>query len=128
MDGSMLAIAREGGVAAVYEVEYDANNVPTLSDEEKYLVTWGGDADIALAMDFDPAGNLYIVSDTKKGLMVYSLPKVDNSYTTRVSYYQKGEGLNNVGSDNDVRKVLRNGQVMIIKNGRTYNTLGVEMK
>lgn len=128
MDGSMLAIAREGGVAAVYEVEYDANNVPTLSEEEKFAITWGGDADIALAMDFDPAGNLYIVSDTKKGLMVYSLPKVDNSYTTRVSYYQKGEGLNNVGSDNDVRKVLRNGQVMIIKNGRTYNTLGVEMK
>ena len=125
-DGSMLAIAREGGVVAVYDVEYDANNVPSLSDE-KFLINWGGDADIALALAFDPAGNLYIVSATSERLLVYALPKIDNSYTTRIAYNQHSD-LKNTGAETGVQKVLRNGQVLILKDGKTYNAVGIEVK
>ncbi|MBO4621685.1 MAG: hypothetical protein J5635_03330, partial [Paludibacteraceae bacterium] len=125
-DGSRLAIAREGGVVAVYDVEYDSNNVPTLSDE-KFLINWGSDADIALALDFDPAGNLYIVSSTNERLMVYALPTASNSYTTRIAYHH-GTDLQNTSAESRVQKVLRNGQVLILKDGHTYNALGVEIK
>jgi hypothetical protein len=126
-DGSMLAISREGGVVAVYDVTYDANNVPTLS-EEKFLINWGNDADISLALAFDPAGNLYIVSATSERLMVYALPKLDNSYTTRISYGQHSALHNEMDTQTGVQKVLRNGQVLIIKGEKTYNALGVELR
>lgn len=126
-DGSLVAIAREGGVVAVYSVEYDVDNVPTIPEEETFLITWGADDDVALALDFDPAGNLYIVSATNERLMVYSLPKVDNSYSTRVAYYQKGEGFDNVRGKTNVQKVIRNGQVLILKDGKTYSVMGVEL-
>ena len=125
-DGSMLAIAREGGVVAVYDVEYDANNVPSLSDE-KFLINWGGDADIALALAFDPAGNLYIVSATSERLLVYALPKIDNSYTTRIAYNQHSD-LRNAGAETGVQKVLRNGQVLILKGEKIYNAVGVQLR
>ena len=105
---------------------YDANNVPSLS--EKYVIEWGKSG-WAVACEFDAAGNLYVISSSIERLMVFSLPKLVNSYTTRVPYKKQEVGIRNIGGqDNDVRKVLRNGQVLIIKNGRTYNALGVEMK
>ncbi|MBO7545322.1 MAG: N-acetylmuramoyl-L-alanine amidase [Paludibacteraceae bacterium] len=126
-DGSMLAIAREGGVVAVYDVEYDANNVPSLS-EEKFLINWGSDSDYSIGLDFDIAGNLYITSYTNERLMVYALPKIDNSYTTRISYNHHGEGLWNTDEQTHVRKVVRDGQILILKGDKTYNALGVELR
>ena len=126
VDGSLLAIARETGTVAVYDVTYDANNVPSLS--EKYVIEWGKSG-WAIACEFDAAGNLYVISSSIERLMVFSLPKLVNQYTTRVPYQKQEVGIKNVGGkDNDVRKVLRNGQVLIIKDGHTYNALGVEMK
>ena len=40
-------------------------------------------------MDFDPAGNLYIVSESNERLMVYSLPNQNNVYTTRIPLRNK---------------------------------------
>ena len=126
VDGSLLAIARETGVVAVYDVEYDANNVPTLT--EKYVIDWWTKGYVS-AIDFDPAGNLYILSSSNERLMVYSLPKLVNSYTTRITFKQEEEsGVKNVKAKDNVRKLVRNGQVLIIKGDRTYNALGVELK
>ncbi len=124
-DGSLLAIARETGVVAVYEVEYNAANVPTLT--EKYVIEWGS-AGYAIACDFDAAGNLYIVSSSNERLMVYSLPKRVNSYTTRVAYKQEETALPTVREANEVRKIIRDGQVLIIRDGRTFNALGQQVK
>ena len=125
-EGDLLAIAREGGVVAVYGVEYDANNVPSLT--EKYEVNWGADGDVALGLDFDAAGNLYITTNTSQRLKVYALPKLVNSYTTRISYHQKGQAISSVQAETTVQKVIRNGQVLIIRNGQVFNSLGQQLK
>ena len=125
VDGSLLAIARETGVVAVYDVEYDANNVPTLT--EKYVIEWGKSG-WAIACEFDAAGNLYVISSSIERLMVFSLPKLVNSYTTRVPYKKQDVGFKNIGGQDDtVRKVVRDGQVLIIKGDKTYNVLGAEL-
>ena len=80
VDGSMIALATESGYVKIWEVEYDNNDVPTLTP--KYEINWG--TGTAMGIDFDAAGNLYIVSNSYERLMVYSMPKVDNTYTTRV--------------------------------------------
>ena len=80
VDGSMIALATESGYVKIWDVEYDKNDVPTLTP--KYEINWG--VGPAMGIDFDAAGNLYIVSNSYERLMVYSMPKVDNTYTTRV--------------------------------------------
>ncbi len=81
-DGSLVALGTEYGTVKIWEVEYDAAGAPTLT--EKYIIKWS-DADVVtMGMDFDAAGNLYIVSNTNERLMVYALPNTNNTYTTRV--------------------------------------------
>ena len=80
VDGSMIALATESGFVKIWDVEYDKNDAPTLTP--KYEINWGTGP--AMGIDFDAAGNLYIVSNSYERLMVYSLPKTDNTYTTRV--------------------------------------------
>ena len=81
-DGSLVALGTEYGTVKVWNVEYDAAGKPTLT--EKYTIKWSDSDVVTMGMDFDAAGNLYIVSNTSERLMVYSLPKVNNSFTTRV--------------------------------------------
>ena len=81
-DGSLVALGTEYGTVKIWEVEYDATGKPTLT--EKYIIKWSENEVVTMGMDFDAAGNLYIVSNTNERLMVYSLPKTNNTYTTRV--------------------------------------------
>ena len=37
-------------------------------------------------------------------------------------------GFDNLGSQTNIRKIVRDGQVLIIRDGKTYNALGQEMK
>lgn len=37
-------------------------------------------------------------------------------------------GIDNLGSQTNIRKIVRDGQVLIIRDGKTYNALGQEMK
>ena len=82
VDGTLLALGTELGQVKVWDVTYNANGAPTLS--EKYIINWGDGAGVTMGMDFDAAGNLYIVSNSNERLMVYALPNTNNSYTTRV--------------------------------------------
>ena len=81
-DGSLVALGTEYGTVKVWEVEYDAAGKPTLT--EKYTIKWSENEVVTMGMDFDAAGNLYIVSNTNERLMVYALPNTNNSFTTRV--------------------------------------------
>ncbi len=127
VDGSRLAIGTEGGMVKVYDVEYNAANVPTLT--EVYTIQWASEGNTSF-IDFDAAGNLYIVSNSNERLMIYSLPKADNSYTTRIPYLREGTALEGVNAENavKVRKVVENGQVYIIKDNVKYNVLGTVVR
>lgn len=125
-DGSMVAIGRELGIVAVYDVNYNANNAPSLT--EKYIIDWGGGKGNTMGVDFDAAGNLYIVSNSNERLMIYALPKPLNAYTTRVPYFMADTAIEELEQQSSTEKIIRDGQVLIIKNGRTYNLLGQQVR
>lgn len=108
-DGSMIALGTELGQVTVWDVEYDSQNVPTLT--KKYVIDWGNGAGVTMAVDFDAAGNLYIVSNSNERLMVYALPKVSgNSYTTRIVTKKAADiddAVENI--ENDKKDVVRKG-------------------
>lgn len=81
-DGNTIAMGTELGTVKVWDIEYDKNNAPVLI--EKYVINWGDGKGVTMSCDFDAAGNLYIVSNSNERLMVYALPNVNNSYTTRI--------------------------------------------
>ena len=85
-DGSALAIGTKAGKVEVFNVVYDASNKPTLT--AKCSIDWGEATDYLQNMAFDAAGNLYLISNYNERLMVYSLPKSDNTYTTHASVKQ----------------------------------------
>lgn len=85
-DGNRLAIVISAGLTKVFDVNYD-NGVPELTPA--YDIQWGTSDDILFCMDFDAAGNLYMADNLKERLRVYSLPKLDNSYTTRISLHEE---------------------------------------
>ena len=83
VDGSVLVLGTEAGKALVFDATYDENNKPTLTP--KYTITWGGTSAYLQDAAFDAAGNLYLISNGNERLVIFSLPKADNSFTTRVS-------------------------------------------
>jgi hypothetical protein len=85
----------------VWEVEYDANGAPTLT--EKYTINWGEDKGVTMGVDFDAAGNLYIVSNSNERLMVYSLPNTNNTYATRIAYQYVPNAVENVVAETITR-------------------------
>ena len=100
-DGSMVALGTALGTVRVFDVEYDADNRPTLTDKCK--IVWANNVGNTTSMDFDPAGNLYIVSETNERLMVYSLPNATNAHTTRIPLHKEDviiDAVDNVNSVN----------------------------
>ncbi|MDR2125913.1 MAG: gliding motility-associated C-terminal domain-containing protein [Prevotellaceae bacterium] len=78
-DGNLLAIGTKVGIARVFEINYGAEGVSNLILKHE-LVT-GTSAQTHDAA-FDVAGNLYLVDNVTERLKVFTLPKVDNSFTT----------------------------------------------
>ncbi|MDR1090674.1 MAG: Ig-like domain-containing protein [Prevotella sp.] len=81
-DGTLLALGTRAGEVEVYSITYDAGNVPTLTLQ--HTISWWATTTSSYLTDiaFDAAGNLYMVSNGVERLIVYSLPKADNSFTT----------------------------------------------
>jgi hypothetical protein len=84
IDGSLLALSIDPGKAQIFDVTYGTNNKPALTP--KFTIEWGGTASYLQGAAFDVAGNLYLVSNGNERLMIYAMPKADNSYTTRVPH------------------------------------------
>ncbi len=85
-DGTMLAMGTKPGKVEIFNVVYDTNNKPTLTSN--CSIEWGKNTDYLQNIAFDVAGNLYLISNYNERLMVYSLPKPNNTYTTHVSVRQ----------------------------------------
>ena len=108
-DGTLLAMGTEYNTVKLWSIEYNAQGAPTLT--EQYTIKWGEGECVTMGVDFDAAGNLYIVSNTNERLMVYSLPNSNNSFTTRVPLnretyprVQKGEQPEDPGEETGMRK------------------------
>ena len=129
-NGNLLAIGREPGTVAVYSVTYAANGKPTLT--ERSVIKYSESECMTLGCDFDAAGNLYVVSPTNHRLMIFTMPKLNNSFTTRRSANLKEDetfsAVDQVSSDGKVtRKLIRDGQ-LLIDNGRAqYNAQGIKL-
>ena len=82
VDGNRLAIMTVAGVVKVFDITYDEQGP---APELAYTLEWGEADDICFGMDFDAAGNLYIAANIQERLIVYSLPNLQNTYTTRIS-------------------------------------------
>ncbi len=99
-DGNMIAVGAEKGTVKVWDVTYnETTGAPTLT--EKCIIEWGTTGN-TMGVDFDAAGNLYIVSNSNERLMVYALPNTNNTYTTRVPVregIQFPMGVDEVGAD-----------------------------
>ena len=109
-DGTLLAMGTEYCTVKLWSIEYNNEGAPILT--ELYTIVWGDGQYVTMGLDFDAAGNLYIVSNTNERLMVYALPNTNNTYTTRVPLnretyprVQKGDQPEeDPGEDTGVRK------------------------
>ncbi|MCH5220333.1 MAG: N-acetylmuramoyl-L-alanine amidase [Muribaculaceae bacterium] len=126
-DGKYLAIPNSNEVI-VTEVKFDSNGVPSLEYKWSIGSTYGTRPFDA---DFDVAGNLYVAyNDNGGGIGIWSLPKEDNSYTTKANdklNVVTSAGVNDVTNDgNDIvvedKIVSAGGDIVTV-----YNAMGVEV-
>ena len=135
-DGSLLAIGRELGTIAVYEVTYSSKGRPSL--KQRHVIDYGdnfGDC-VTMGCEFDAAGNLYVVSPTNGRLMIFTMPNLNNTYTTRRSGENVQDpndpepvvdGLQSVSNDAQVHKIICNGQLIIQRGDEQYNAQGIKL-
>lgn len=125
----ILAQGRSG-VVELFNVTYDAETgVPTLT---KFAVTptVGNNID---GLHFDYAGDLYVVNSSNEKFQKFAVPTAENTCTTpaKSSLVITGgtaTSVDNVAISVDAQKIIRNGQVLIIRDGKTFNMLGQEVK
>ena len=129
VERQILAQGRNGAVE-LFNVAYDAETgVPTLT---KFAVTptVGNNID---GLHFDYAGDLYVVNSSKEKFQKFAVPTAENTCTTpaKSSLVITGgtaTSVDNVAISVDAQKIIRNGQVLIIRDGKTFNMLGQEVK
>lgn len=116
-------------VVALFKVTYDAETgVPAL---EKLHVTptLGSNID---GVAFDYAGDLYALSASSERFYKFAVPTATNTCTTpakkSLTITKEGTGVENVTTGANTVKMVRNGQLVIIRDGKTFNALGQEVK
>lgn len=117
-------------VVALFKVTYDAETgVPTL---EKLHTTpaLGNNID---GVAFDYAGDLYVVSASVERFYKFAVPTAENTCivpakSSLVITGGTATSIDNVAISVDAQKIIRNGQVLIIRDGKTFNMLGQEVK
>ena len=79
LDGKTLAVSSSKGSSSptvtLYDVVYDENGTPTLTEGATYDLGIGGNLN---ALAFDYAGNLHAVSNSGEWYAAYALPKAEN--------------------------------------------------
>ena len=129
----VLAIGGEGKIY-LYNVEYDEEGKATLT---KWMETpmynsekpaWDTDG-----IAFDYAGDLCAVSATSETFYKFALPTAENTCTTpapkaQVVVKSGTTAVDNVVEAVTVQKIVRNGQVLVIRDAKTFNMLGQEVK
>ena len=116
--------------ASLYKVTYDeTTGVPTLT----FIAATPSMGKNVDGLAFDYAGDLYGLSANSERLYKYAVPTTDNTCTTpaKSSLVISGgtaTSVDNVAISVDAQKIIRNGQVLIIRDGKTFNMLGQEVK
>ena len=126
-----MSLSTEGGIgASLYQVAYDeTTGVPSLT----FITSTPALGTNVDGLAFDYAGDLYGLSANKERLYKYAVPTTDNTCTTpaKSSLVISGgtaTSVDNVAISVDAQKIIRNGQVLIIRDGKTFNMLGQEVK
>ena len=135
-DEKRLGMIDASGNALIYDIAW-TEDVPALTLAGKYAVanTFAGQ------VDFDYAGNLLMTLGPSYGpsamagkLYIYGLPTENNEVIVPAKKALVVEGTNETTAiDNSfvpakVEKVILNGQVLIIRDGKTYNMMGQTVK
>ena len=122
-----------GGKVTLLNAVYDENGTPTLTkwtetpmfNSEK--PAWNVDG-----IAFDYAGDLYVVCASNERFYKYALPTATNTCTTpakkSLTITKEGAGVENVTTGANTVKMVRNGQLVIVRDGKTFNMLGQEVK
>ena len=79
LDYKQLAMCTVNNTMVVYNITYDASDVPTLTTAYTITPVLGNNTQ---GLAFDVAGNLYVVSNTQERLGMWALPKTENTHTT----------------------------------------------
>jgi|GEM_PF-4137181 hypothetical protein len=117
--------------AKVFSVTYGDDGVPVLTF---ICMTpqFGNNID---GLAFDVADNLYVASASVERFYQFPLAKEEGANHTRVyapSKYnlviKEEDAVDNINATVAPTKVIRNGQVLIIRDGVEYNVLGAEMR
>ncbi len=80
-DGTKLAAASAAKVVSVYDITWNEDGTPTLT--EIYTITVGGSETRALAWDI--VGNLYASNSSSEYVKGLSLPRENNDFTTKAA-------------------------------------------
>ena len=122
-----------GGKVTLLNAVYDENGTPTLTkwtetpmfNSEK--PAWNVDG-----IAFDYAGDLYVVCASNERFYKYALPTATNTCTTpakkSLTITKEGTGVENVTTGANTVKMVRNGQLVIVRGDKTFNALGQEVK
>lgn len=120
-----------GKKVSLYNATYDAETgAPALTK-------WTETEEITTNMDgiaFDYAGDLYVVSAGTETFYKFALPTEDNTCVTPAKKVlvvvkpETGTFVSDVTISSKTQKIVRNGQVLIIRDGKTFNMLGQEVK
>lgn len=113
----------------LFKVTYDEDGISS-------FVRWVQTPALGTNIDgvaFDYAGDLYVVSASAERFYKFAVPTATNTCTTpaKSSLVITGgtaTSIDNVAISVDAQKIIRNGQVLIIRDGKTFNMLGQEVK
>lgn len=128
-DGNKVAVSSNRR-AVVFDIAWGDDGVPTLT---KNCETPKIGANID-GIAFDIADNMYVASASAEEFHMYPLAKEEGANHSRAyaaSKYNiiiKSDAVDNVSTKVAPAKVLRDGQVLIIRDGVEYNVLGNAVK
>lgn len=129
-DFTKVVIASADKMGTIYTVSKDAEGKPVLTEDMKINMATAGTNLNDFAWDY--ANNLYVVSNSKEKIVAYALPHTADAVVatpaaTKYAFTLDGTGtyVDNTAAEAAVtEKVVRNGQVLIIRDGKTYNMMG----
>lgn len=129
VDGNKVAVGSNRR-AVVFSIVWSDEGIPTLT---KLCETpkIGSNID---GIAFDVAENMYVASASAEEFHMYPLAKEEGANHCRAMAASKynitieGSAVDNVTTKVAPTKVIRNGQVLIIRDGVEYNVLGAEMR
>ena len=134
-DFTKLIVAGNNGTAkkaTLYAVSKDEAGKPVLTEELVIdMATVGNNLnDFA----FDYAGNLYACGNSGEKIVAWAMPRTADAVVATpaakayVINLSPTTYMENVELAPEVQKVVRNGQVLILRDGKTFNMMGQEIR